>query len=96
MPSKFTVRTPVPETDVPAVFSLTGRTSPYLPLYEDLKKVKGSAFLPVDVDSDKDGYAIAQSLRKMANKDGKALDTRRGRATNRLFFRLVAKPQETK
>ena len=95
-PAKFTVAKPVLEADVPIPINYAGRTSPYAPLYGELCKLRPDQFIPVTVAVTKAGYGIAGALRKMADREGKALEQRRSSDGLTFFFRLIAKEPETK
>ena len=86
---QFTVLTPVQEADTPVSRQVRGRTSPYLPLFEQLRMLKTREFLPIEVPDTKVGYAAAAALRKMAKAANQSLEQRNSTDGLKFYFRLA-------
>lgn len=92
----FKLNDPVAITDLPPAKRMRGLTSPFVPIFEALQKLKTGKSLPVTVADKKAGYAIQQSVRKMADKAGQKLEHRYSDDYTTFYFWLTEKPAETK
>jgi hypothetical protein len=85
---------PVCLSEVPPQRNRRGRTSPYYSLYEQVKALPREKALPVTVENNDSGYAMATALRKLAKRENLVLHQRSSVDRTTFFFWLTPEQQE--